>query len=250
MPVLSGARASAARRRLEGATMASDRELRGYVADRLHELVGFSDRTTSEFILAQAKKVKGSAGALARHLAAAGLPDTPAVAAFCGELLSRLPSSSGAGGGSGRGAASAVPEHARVAAEARALVKRSRAYGLLDDDDDSGSGAPPASADMPPPPPKQHGSGGGDKRSGKGDKEKHLRRSKAVDGEVGGGGAEDDPTIVRSSRGSSKRRWEEDEGEGDGGSRQPRDGDEGAVEARREAALEADQREKEEFEAR
>ncbi|KAI8467813.1 MAG: P-loop containing nucleoside triphosphate hydrolase protein [Monoraphidium minutum] len=107
--------------------MASDRELRSWVSDRLHELVGFSDRTTADFILAQAKKVKGSAPALGRHLAAAGLPDNAAVAAFCGELLGRLPSSSGAPGG---GAARAA------AAEARAMqLRRSKAAAEGDEED-------------------------------------------------------------------------------------------------------------------
>ncbi|KIZ00349.1 Pre-mRNA-splicing factor ATP-dependent RNA helicase-like protein cdc28 [Monoraphidium neglectum] len=241
--------------------MASDRELRSWVSDRLHELVGFSDRTTADFILAQAKKVKGSAPALGRHLSAAGLPDNAAVAAFCGELLSRLPSSSGAGGG---GSAAAR----QAAAEARSLVKRSRGYGLLEDEEDDAEEErrrqlkqqqqqqeqqqqqqqqADAAASGRPQRPTDEGS----KPRG----EKHLRRSKAAvdDGDRDGGGGDggprggDDPTVVRSSK-RSKRRWEEDEeGGGAGGGR---DEGEGAVAARREAELEADQREREEFEAR
>jgi len=225
--------------------MASDRELRVWVSDRLHDLVGFSDRTTADFILAQAKKVKGSTQALAKHLSAVGLPDNAAVASFCGDLLTRLPSSS-----------AAPSRHAASAAEARALVKRSRAYGLLDDEEGDEAEEEErrrrkaeeqqraAAGEQQQEGDRSGGGGGGSKSRS----EKHIRRSKAAAAADGGGDDEDDPTVVRGSK-RSKRRWEEDE-EGGGAKGGTRGDDEAVAAARREAELEADQREREEFEAR
>jgi pre-mRNA-splicing factor ATP-dependent RNA helicase DHX16 len=220
--------------------MASDRELRAWVGDRLHDVAGFSDRTTADFIVATAKKAKAGPAALARSLAAAGLPDTPAVAAFCGELLSRLPSSSGGGGS----------RHAAVAAQARALIKKGRTLGLLEDEEDDAREAEAArarseaaAAEADGRERERGGKGRGEREKGRERQEKHLRKSKAA----AAGDDEDDPTVVRRGRGS-KRRWEEDE-DGGGGAR-GREDEEAVAAARREAELEADQREKEEFEQR
>ncbi|GBF92309.1 pre-mRNA-splicing factor ATP-dependent RNA helicase [Raphidocelis subcapitata] len=228
--------------------MASDRELRAWVSDRLHDVAGFSDRTTADFILATARKAKAGPAALARALSAAGLPDTPPVAAFAAELLSRLPSSSGAGG-----AARAA------AAEARALAKRNRGYGLIEDEEEAAEEEErrrqqqqrqeeqqrtTAEADAARAAAAAEAAASGARARA----DKHLRRSKAVEG-----GEEEDDTVVRGAK-RSKRQWEEEEEGEDGGGRRGgggAPGDEAAVAAaRREAELEADQREREEFEAR
>eukprot|EP00775_Hariotina_reticulata_P008556 gene8556-8738_t len=74
--------------------MASDKELRAWVSDQLHSLIGFSDKTVADFILASAKKAK-DAHTLVKNLASFGVPSGPSGAAFAEDLLSRLPISSG-----------------------------------------------------------------------------------------------------------------------------------------------------------
>ncbi len=214
--------------------MASDRELRTWVADQLHGLVGFSDKTIADFILAKAKTAKDPVG-LVSSLAAVEVPSNPSTKAFAAELLSRLPQSRG-------GLTQSQAAHKQAAAFAR----RNRAYDLLDGDEEDAAPAPqqqqqqqsmrpPASKPaVGPQPPPAAVAGPGPGSSGR-----HLRQRHVGDGD------DDDDTVVRSSK-RQKRRWEEDGEEGAGGQ-----GDTAArEEARREAEREADQREKEEFEAR
>jgi pre-mRNA-splicing factor ATP-dependent RNA helicase DHX16 len=104
--------------------MASDKELRHWIEDQLHGLLGFSDRTIADFILAKAKVAK-SAGALLASLAAVDVPANDGTRAFSADLLSRLPAS--------RSGPSAYQQQQRQAA---ALQRKNRGYDML--------GEPPA----------------------------------------------------------------------------------------------------------
>lgn len=103
----------------------ADKELRGWVSDQLHTLVGFSDKTVADFILASAKKAK-DANSLLASLTDFGVPNSSSGAAFAQQLLQRLPSR---GGGANASAAK------QQAAAAKQLVKKSRAYDILDADE-------------------------------------------------------------------------------------------------------------------
>jgi pre-mRNA-splicing factor ATP-dependent RNA helicase DHX16 len=96
----------------------ADKELRGWVSDQLHTLVGFSDKTVADFILASAKKAK-DANSLLSSLADFGVPNSSSGAAFAQQLLQRLPSRGGAGGAKQTSAAK------QQAAAAKQLVKKS-----------------------------------------------------------------------------------------------------------------------------
>jgi pre-mRNA-splicing factor ATP-dependent RNA helicase DHX16 len=233
--------------------MASDKELRGWVSDQLHSLVGFSDRTVADFVLASAKKAKDPSSLL-NSLAAFGVPAGSSGQAFAEGVLARLPR------------ASKGPSAAQLQQQqARQLVKRSRKYGLLDDEDDADEPAPAA---KPPQPSQQQQQqqqdrDAGGSRSGTGST-KQQRAHRRAAGQYGSEGddQEADPTprlLAQQQQQQYKRRrkWEEDEEEDErrGGSSSKRGGGDAAAaaaaaEVAAEAQREADQREKEEFEAR
>lgn len=185
--------------------------MKAWVAAELHSLVGFSQSTVISYILAVAKK-HSSADSLAVVLRQQGLPAGSETNAFASQLLKRLPR---------KGASAAGPSvHEQ---QAKALIKKNSAYGLIEDEEDDRPAAkadPVAAAAAAPAPSKG--------------KERHARtkRETSVEDDRDGGAM-----LPQGKR--PKRAWEEEE--------------EGPVEREERLAAEArerDKREKEEFEAR
>lgn len=214
--------------------MASDKELRTWISDQLHSIVGYSDVAVADFILAKAKKAK-DASSLVSSLAAVEFPANPTTKAFAVDLLLRLPQSRG----------SKVSEYSARQQQAKAFAKRNRGYALLDEDEEleqleqqrqqhqhqqQQQSQQQTAAAVVPAVSKKHASRG----------DRHVRKHRPAGS---GSDQEDDPTVVRSSK-RSKRSWEEEDEE----TLAARAAEEQA--AREEAEREADQKAKEEFEAR
>jgi len=223
-------------------SMASEKELRSWVSDQLHSLIGYSDKTVADFILASAKKAK-DAHSLVKNLASFGIPSGPAGSAFAEDLLSRLPRSSGR----------AITQQQLHRQQALQLVKKSKAYGLLDDEDQE----PEAVAVKAAKPSKgSKGATAADAEGGSSKSSKHRQHRRTT-------AASDDDTAADDAAAAAalhhqqqrrKRKWEEDE-EDERSGRGVSDKDAAAAEAarqeaKREAQREADQLEKEEFERR
>eukprot|EP00879_Flechtneria_rotunda_P010545 GHRR01011025.1.p1 GENE.GHRR01011025.1~~GHRR01011025.1.p1 ORF type:complete len:1017 (+),score=386.99 GHRR01011025.1:232-3282(+) len=226
--------------------MASDRELRTWVADQLHTLVGYSDKTVADFILASAKKSKDG-HALVKSLSAFDIKGN-GVHSFAEDLLLRLPRSSGRN----------LSQQQRQHQQARQLVKRNKAYGLLDEDseiDEPAAAAkplkPPKPSQQQQQPPAQDGAAGSKSKQHR----QHIRSSKESVSDQ----ADDDRIGLLSQQYQQrrKRKWEEDEADEQlAAQRAQRDATAAAaeeaarIEAKEEAQRERDQREKEEFEER
>ncbi|KAF6261560.1 putative ATP-dependent RNA helicase [Scenedesmus sp. NREL 46B-D3] len=228
--------------------MASDKELRGWVSDQLHSLVGFSDRTVADFVLASAKKAKDPSSLL-KSLEAFGVPASSSGQVFAEGVLARLPR-----GSKGLSAAQLQQQ------QARQLVKRSRKYGLLDDEEDADEPAPAAANKPPKLAQQQQDKEAGGSRSAGSLKQQRAHRRAA--GQYGSDrdDQEEDTTpslLLQQQQHKRRRKWEEDEEDeqrGGSGSKRGAAADAAAAaavaEAEAEAQREADQREKEEFEAR
>lgn len=65
--------------------------LEQWVNDELYALLGCSDRTTVQYILALARKSTDTEDLLGRFRSTDTMEDTPAVRKFASELLARLP---------------------------------------------------------------------------------------------------------------------------------------------------------------
>ena len=212
-----------------------DRELKTWVKDQMHSLVQYSDGIVANYLISKARECRDKGSGVSAFVSSLGQFDIPtsgpAVQAFAQGLFSRLPQPGGS--------KSAYKQQEQ---QAKSLLKRNRAYGLLDDEED------------PPEPPKQApaataaaAAAPGQPRPSSGDKgdkfRKHIRKS----GRDGDAEDEDDTTVVPAHK-RHKRKWEEEEEGVATGSRGRSEAEEEA--ARLEAQREEDQREKEEFEAR
>lgn len=160
----------------------SEKEIKSWVGDQLHGLLGYSDGVVAAFIVTTAKK-HTNASSLAQALQKQGLPVGPRTQQFAEELLGRLPRS-------GPSTNTAAAEEARRTKE---LLKKNRTLGLLDE-----PATAPAPVQVPAPAPKE-----GRKYRDK------SKSSTALDGDDDGG------VRLPTSR-SSKRAWEEDEDDDDG----------------------------------
>ena len=196
----------------------ADAELKAWVAGELHKLLGFSQSTVVSYILAVAKK-HTAAESLAVVLRQQGLPSGGETNAFASQLLSRLP----------RKGSSGPSSQDLQAKQAKALVKKNQAYGLLEDPDEDDRPAPGKSHE----PPSQPSTSAPAAAKGKDRQIRTKRETDAADADDQDGGA-------RLPQGKKQRRaWEEDE-------ETPAEREERlAAESR-----ERDRQEKEEFEAR
>ena len=194
--------------------MADDKELKAWVASELHKLVGFSQSAVVSYILAVAKK-HTSSDSLAVVLRQQGLPAGGETNAFASQLLGRLPRKGSAG----------PTSQDLQARQAKALVKKNQAYGLLEDEEED---RPAPKQQEPTPRPSTSAP-----VASKG-KDRQIRTKRETDA------ADDDDGGVRLPHGKKQRRaWEEE--------------DEDPAEREERLAAESrerDRREKEEFEAR
>ncbi|KAG2437125.1 hypothetical protein HYH02_011381 [Chlamydomonas schloesseri] len=107
----------------------AEREVRSWVQDKLHGLLGFADANVAAFLLSLARRHTSADSLFTDLKRSASMPNTPEVQAFAAELLRRVPRRN-AGGGGGAGGASAAQK------QARELVRKSMTYGLLEGDED------------------------------------------------------------------------------------------------------------------
>lgn len=199
--------------------MADDKELKAWVGTELHSLVGYSQSAVVSYILAVARK-HTSADSLAVVLRKQGLPAGNETNVFASQLLARLPRKGSAG-------PTAQDQQAR---QAKALIKKNNAYGLLEEEEEDRSAKAAAAAQ-----PSTSGAAAAAPAPKGKERQLRTRRETAVeeDDDDGGGGA----MLPQGKR--QRRAWEEDE--------------EDPVEREERLAAEGrerDKREKEEFEAR
>ncbi|KAJ9518720.1 hypothetical protein QJQ45_018694, partial [Haematococcus lacustris] len=155
-----------------------EKEVKRWVADNLHDHLGYSDSTVAAFVVATARK-HGSSQQLAAALASQGFPATQATHDFAAQLLTRMPRTAKPSG------LSAQQQEARQVKE---LLKKNNQYGLLENPAPQPS-APTAASAAPAT------------------KERRIRdKSKAGPAEL-----EEAPLHVRAHK--PKRVWEEDEEE-------------------------------------
>lgn len=110
--------------------MASDKEISRWVGEQLHDLLGYSESNTAQFIVALAKKASSSES-LVEQLADYEVPVSDAARRFARELLGKLGKGGGAAQSAG-GGSSKAPTQAE-------LMAASASYGLLLSDDEDGS---------------------------------------------------------------------------------------------------------------
>ena len=111
-----------------------DRELRRWVDDRLHTVLGFAESHLTDYVVSLAKSAKSAAGLLGK-LHEADVPKTEATQRFAAELFGRVPR----GGGSSAKSSDAAAQKERR--DAVNLLKQNASYGFVDadgDDDDDG----------------------------------------------------------------------------------------------------------------
>ncbi|CAG9460375.1 unnamed protein product [Pedinophyceae sp. YPF-701] len=240
----------------------SDKELRKWVGDQLHSLVGFSESALASYVCALGKK-HSSHAALARELQEQGLPKSDATERFARELMFRVPRASVGQSG-----------YKKDLIAGAAAVKKNQGYGLLKDDDDDLLMAPVDAPAAKPEKVKKSKKDKSEKRDREREKDKDRRREGGgVDGrerdreagrdserrreergkdgkrirragdELDGAGGDDDVAVaqVLSRRGDRrKRKWEEDAEEDD----------EAKQEAEKQAEMDRDVEERKAFEER
>lgn len=201
--------------------------------------MGYSDKTVADFLLASAKKAKDTSSLL-KSFSSLGIPVDSSAQSFAEGLLSRLPRSG-----------SKPSQQQLQHQQARQLVKRNRAYGLLDDGDDA--------EDQPAAPSSKPSKSSSSKHERQHEKEQqeqadagsrkqhrqHIRTARD-------GLADDEQTagLLAQQQQRKKRKWEEDEDEDRDRSARSAAEEAARREAEEEAQREKDQREKEEFEQR
>ena len=107
----------------------SEKDVRRWVEDQLHAILGLSEKALAEYCVSIAKRAR-DVDSLCRVLEGQGFPKSSVTSSFCQELLDRLPSSSS--GPRKR----EVSEYKRKEKEASSLARNNESYGLLLDDDD------------------------------------------------------------------------------------------------------------------
>jgi hypothetical protein len=155
-----------------------------WLRTELHDVVGYSDKTLSQFILSLANKAT-SATALHGQLLASGIDEGPRVRPFAEALFQRIMQSQkkggtvrpgGGAGGIGGAAASSVRGRQPTNAE---LIRQSQQYTLVESDDEDYARALGGGKDG------KSGSGSSkahkkDKKDKKDKKERHSRKSRAT----------------------------------------------------------------------
>ncbi|KAI8591110.1 pre-mRNA splicing factor [Geranomyces variabilis] len=125
----------------------TDPRLRTWVSDNVMKLLGMSERTVVDYIIAASKTAKSQA-ALRRALEAADLPHTPEANQFVQDLYGRVERPSAASAAAGGGASAASKKAPRKAQEREAvkLLQKNQQFGLLLDDDDEDDSSAAAAA--------------------------------------------------------------------------------------------------------
>ena len=164
--------------------MANESATKAWVADQLHDLLGYSEGSVASYIVALAKNTTSTAE-LTAELHRQGLPNSAVTAKFAEELIDKLPRR--------RAPESGWKLEDRKAAQ---FARRNARYQLLDDEDEDDAGQEEIS-----PRPVKHEVAHTSKRN--------LRRRE------GHGDYEDDGTRVQ-TRKRPKRSWEEGDDDQEG----------------------------------
>ncbi len=113
----------------------AERALKDWINDQLHDVVGYSERTMTDFVLSLSKSAKSASSLLAK-LHEADVPKTAATQRFAAELFSRR---------SGASSSSSGKDSSREQRkETLNLLKQNESYGFVDadgDEDDDGEAA-------------------------------------------------------------------------------------------------------------
>ncbi|KAI5070716.1 hypothetical protein GOP47_0015059 [Adiantum capillus-veneris] len=104
--------------------MAQDKELRHWISDNLHDLLGFSDTNLEHYLSGLAKRAS-SAQELASALVKLDIPSSSKTLRFAEELFGRFPRKT-----------TGPNIYKQAEREAAALARKQKQYQLLDDDDD------------------------------------------------------------------------------------------------------------------
>jgi pre-mRNA-splicing factor ATP-dependent RNA helicase DHX16 len=182
--------------------MATDgeKDLRVWVQDRLHGLLGYADSNVAAFLITIARKHTSAASLYTDLQRSCGLSSGTNVQTFAAELLERVPRKA-------TNVPSVLQQQQRTA---RDMVRKNASYGLLDGDDDE---PPPAPAPRGPGP---AGPGPSSEREQKRQQSpqpaggKHLR--KKVQYNADDGKDDEDDTAIRQAK-RAKRKWEQEEDE-------------------------------------
>ena len=173
--------------------MSGKKDLQRWVSDQLHRVLGYSESSLSQFVVALATS-STSQGDLVRKLGENDVPLTDASRAFAGELYSRIPRSSSSASAS---SSSSAAKRRRPQTNAE-LMRESQSYGLLvDDEEEAGGGG-------------GGGAGGKKKKEGKSSKKKKEGKSKKER-------KEKKKKNIRRRRSASSSSSSDDDGGGGGG---------------------------------
>ena len=103
----------------------AERALKDWINDQLHDVVGYSERTMTDFVLSLSKSAKSASSLLAK-LHEADVPKTAATQRFAAELFSRR---------SGASSSSSGKDSSREQRkETLNLLKQNESYGFVDAD--------------------------------------------------------------------------------------------------------------------
>ena len=114
-----------------------NRETTQWVGDQLHSIMGYSDRTTSSFIVALAAKAR-ALGDLEQGLADAAIELNPATKAFAAQLFQRSRAAAAPRRGGGR---SSTAVAAAASSSESVLRDRALAYDLVGDEEEEDADA-------------------------------------------------------------------------------------------------------------
>eukprot|EP00954_Amorphochlora_amoebiformis_P000705 54804-Amorphochlora_amoeboformis.AAC.1 len=114
--------------RLQSSAMA----LRQWVNDELQDLMGFSDGTTADYLIAMATKASSS-DSLAKELKRFGAKADGKTKRFASELFSKAPR---------KRASTSSRAYQKTESKKKALLRKNAAYALLDDDSEDEAPAP------------------------------------------------------------------------------------------------------------
>lgn len=98
-------------------------DLNKWVKDQLHDIIGFTDRSVCDYVIALAKQKNHTSSSLLKALEQADVPNTTRTKEFAKNLLAKLP----------KAGQSAYKEAEK---STKAALKKNASYAMLDDDDE------------------------------------------------------------------------------------------------------------------
>eukprot|EP01104_Vermistella_antarctica_P019886 TRINITY_DN811_c0_g3_i1.p1 TRINITY_DN811_c0_g3~~TRINITY_DN811_c0_g3_i1.p1 ORF type:complete len:1118 (-),score=403.09 TRINITY_DN811_c0_g3_i1:68-3421(-) len=184
-------------------TMSSS-DLSNWVNDQLHTLLGFAERSTVDYLLAQARKTK-TPDEFLKQLEDFDVPINAASRTFATELYERLPTRQASS------ASLAEAKRKEQEVQTRSLLKKNAKYSLMLDDDGDGDGGMSMTVSSSKKKKKKS------KKTKKEKKEKGSSSSSRKRGAGGDAADDEDGKKERHTRERKASNWDEDDGDGDVG---------------------------------